>query len=156
MLFQRECAHSVEHPAKLAFVPLSPSRANYTCLIWRSLYGICSKGQYSPAYVKRKEGSVEFLEMKQYPLGVLINLKMSVQKLQFNPGDTLLFYTDGVIEARNPQGNVFTFDRLTKIASETALPGAKKIIDTVLGELRSHVRGDVHEDDVTLMALHRY
>ncbi len=52
------------------------------------------------------------------PLGLAGKLEPSLQTLQMRPGEKLTFMTDGVPEARNPQGELFGFDRLRIICNE--------------------------------------
>jgi serine phosphatase RsbU (regulator of sigma subunit) len=69
-------------------------------------------------------------------------------------GDTLLLYTDGVVEARATGGTLFGMERLL-----TALSGPVKSAETVLSgidkALRVHVGGAEQSDDITMLALHR-
>ncbi|MGB7265365.1 MAG: SpoIIE family protein phosphatase [Terracidiphilus sp.] len=52
------------------------------------------------------------------PLGLAVKLEPSVQVFQLRPGDRLTFMTDGVAEARNPEGELFGFDRVRIICNE--------------------------------------
>ena len=72
------------------------------------------------------------------------------------PGESLLFYTDGLVEAHSPRPRreMFGFPRL-KTVLETHADGAS-LIDVVLGELKHFTgEGSEQEDDVTLVTLQR-
>ena len=68
------------------------------------------------------------------------------------PGESLLFYSDGLVEAHNPGGEMFGLPRLQTLL-EQHTDGAS-LIDVLLGELKSFTgEGWEQEDDVTLVTL---
>ena len=71
--------------------------------------------------------------------------------LALGPGDTLLFYTDGVTEARGP-GGLFGRDRLVGAVMRGGRRGAE-LLDGVLAEVAAFSGSAPHQDDVTLLAL---
>ncbi len=75
------------------------------------------------------------------------------QALSMGPGDRLFVYTDGIIEARNPDGKIFGFERLKEILDanqETPLKALKK---RVLDELNKFITKEPAQDDITLIAM---
>ena len=54
------------------------------------------------------------------PLGVLSGAVYETTRFALPPGSRLTFYSDGVIEARNPQGELFGFDRTAAISRQSA------------------------------------
>lgn len=69
--------------------------------------------------------------------------------LTLAPGDLLVLYTDGVIEARNAQNEQFGLARLTRIVRERALDPVESILDQILAEARGWA--PVQQDDVTCL-----
>jgi sigma-B regulation protein RsbU (phosphoserine phosphatase) len=70
------------------------------------------------------------------------------------PGDQLLLYTDGVLEARSPDGRELGFDHLTSTLN--SLPATSTINDAqqaVLRVVENHVNGPLDQDDITIIAL---
>jgi serine phosphatase RsbU (regulator of sigma subunit) len=71
------------------------------------------------------------------------------------PGESVLFYTDGLIEAHNPQGEMFGTPRLRSLLSAHS-EGASSLSATLLEELERFTgEGWEQEDDVTLLTLER-
>jgi hypothetical protein len=65
-----------------------------------------------------------------------------------------LFYSDGLVEAHNPQREMFGFPRLRRLVAEHAEEGS--LVDFLMDELRSFTGdGWEQEDDITLVTLHR-
>jgi len=71
------------------------------------------------------------------------------------PGEGVLFYTDGLIEAHNPQGEMFGTPRLRGLLSEDPESG-RLLSATLIEELRRFTgEGWEQEDDITLLTLRR-
>jgi serine phosphatase RsbU (regulator of sigma subunit) len=69
-------------------------------------------------------------------------------------GDSTLFYSDGLVEAHDPQREMFGFPRLQTLVAEHAEEGS--LVDFVMEELRSFTGdGWEQEDDITLVTLQR-
>jgi serine phosphatase RsbU (regulator of sigma subunit) len=83
------------------------------------------------------------------PLGLLdlADEWCAATEVPLRPGDRLLFYTDGVTEARDSQGRFFELaDHLTALAAD----GAEPLLDGLVGRLRRHIGGRP-TDDVAMM-----
>ncbi len=104
-------------------------------------------------YVRRGNTSIE-LRARGMPLGLLPGMPYEVQELYLEPGDSILFYSDGLVEAHNPQREMFGFPRLSEYVSAHA--GGAALIQSVLEELEIFTGPNwEQEDDVTLMTLER-
>jgi len=85
------------------------------------------------------KGSAEYLEGNgpKFPLGIKENTRYKEQKVSVNTGDVVIFFSDGIPEAQNPEKEFYGYDRLKKLAenldtaSLTALEIKKKIIEDV-------------------------
>jgi len=73
--------------------------------------------------------------------------------VQIEPGDTLLLYTDGVVETLSPSGETFGFERL----SAALAPGgsSRAVHDRVLDEVENFRRDEPVLDDLSLVAISR-
>jgi serine phosphatase RsbU (regulator of sigma subunit) len=70
-------------------------------------------------------------------------------------GDSALFYSDGLVEAHNPQREMFGFPRLRRLVAEHD-PAEGSLVDFLMDELRSFTGdGWEQEDDITLVTLRR-
>jgi serine phosphatase RsbU (regulator of sigma subunit) len=91
------------------------------------------------------------------PLGLgdlLDGQRPAIGEEQLEPGDIVLLYTDGVVEARSPDGDFFGVDRLADLVS-TQLAGGLSAPETmrrVVRELLAHHEGQL-TDDATLLML---
>lgn len=111
-----------------------------------------TSGGHPPAYQLRPDATVESLEM---PGGMLIGAlecaEFASRSTRLAPGDALLLYTDGLTEARTPDGELFEEDGLRKFLGECTGLGAADLVKQTSGLLDSFDSG--HRDDVALLAL---
>lgn len=85
------------------------------------------------------------------PLGVMKGMAFEDNHLQLNPGDILLFYTDGIIEAKNTKGEEFTLDRLlTCLKRHWASAG--QVVEESLMQVYKFTKSSPQNDDITLVA----
>jgi serine phosphatase RsbU (regulator of sigma subunit) len=88
------------------------------------------------------------------PLGLMPEMRYEEHEVIIAPGENLLFYTDGLVEAHNPGREMFGFPRLKTLLEERA-EGAS-LIRLLLSELKSFTgEGWEQEDDVTMVTLQR-
>ncbi|MBF0544147.1 MAG: SpoIIE family protein phosphatase [Candidatus Riflebacteria bacterium] len=104
---------------------------------------------------RKADGSVTMLQMPQYPLGVRSKAQWKTGFFEMEPGSSLLFYTDGLVESLNPKGEMFDFGNLQKVFSDVRSDSAKGIIAEILYEFRSHTQGIPCADDLTLLVFRR-
>lgn len=85
--------------------------------------------------------------------GLIDGFAYSRHACEFNPGDLLLAYTDGLIEAADATGRIFSEDRLrARLALCRGLPGAT-VIDGLLKEVEAYSGQTQFEDDVCVVAV---
>jgi GAF domain-containing protein len=112
-------------------------------------------GHNLPLLIRRNHRTVEPLPRGGMALGILSDSKLEDRTVDIHPGDSLLFYTDGVTESFSPSGEIFGEERLVK-ALETA-PGSRvDDLNIHLSRvLTDFLEGDLPSDDLTLIFLHR-
>ncbi|RJP73113.1 MAG: response regulator [Candidatus Abyssobacteria bacterium SURF_17] len=86
------------------------------------------------------------------PLGIESNSSFETAELSFKSGDLAFFYTDGIIEAKNPHGEQFSLARLEN-AVETFPRRPETLVIRVLGEVTAFTAPGSHHDDLTLLAV---
>jgi phosphoserine phosphatase RsbU/P len=87
---------------------------------------------------------------QQMPLGVMEETTFPNHSEQLRPGDQIIFYTDGITEATNANGEMFGTQRLDDVLSEcSSEPG--EIIESVRHQLNAHTGGAAPRDDQTLV-----
>jgi serine phosphatase RsbU (regulator of sigma subunit) len=76
------------------------------------------------------------------------------KEIVLGEGESVLFYSDGLVEAHDPKGEMFGFPRLRELLSRRNEEGS--LVDFLLEELYSFVgEGWEQEDDITLLTLRR-
>ena len=87
-------------------------------------------------------------------MGIMEGLEFPVRKLQLNPGDCLFLYTDGVTEAMDPEGNLFTDKKLKDLLGTVpADREAKDILALVSRAVKAHAGEAEQSDDMTMLGL---
>jgi serine phosphatase RsbU (regulator of sigma subunit) len=95
------------------------------------------------------------LSARRVPLGLMGGMSYEEKETILMPGEEVLFYTDGLVEAHNPQGEMFGTPRLRGLLSEHPMGGAD-LSATLMEELgRFTGEGWEQEDDITLLTLRR-
>ena len=88
------------------------------------------------------------------PLGLMPKMSYEQKEIVLQQGDSALFYTDGLVEAHDPQREMLGFPRLQRLVAEHAEEGP--LGDVLLEELYTFVGdGWEQEDDITLITLRR-
>ncbi len=105
-------------------------------------------------YLRRRGGECEELRARGVPLGLLPGMDYEEKQIVLQKGDSALLYTDGLVEAHDPQRQMFGFPRLQALVSEH---GEERALgDYLMEELYSFVgEGWEQEDDITLLTLRR-
>ena len=142
--------------------PDMPPNMFVTCLLafldpqsGRLLY---ANAGHNPPYLRTSTG-VTALRARGMPLGLLPEMRYEEQETILQAGDSLLAYSDGIVEAHNPQGEMFDDPRLIRLLAYPAdappLHGGE-LITSLMEELARFTGSDwVQEDDVTLVTLQR-
>lgn len=103
---------------------------------------------------RRSATGVNEFRASGLPLGLIRGMRYEERAAQLFPGDTVLFYSDGLVEAHNDRRELFGFPRLTSLMQQHDGDGA--LIDFLLGALPPFTGPNwEQEDDITLMTLHR-
>jgi serine phosphatase RsbU (regulator of sigma subunit) len=77
------------------------------------------------------------------PLGVLPDVTYEEVQLYLHPGDRILLLSDGVVEARNPSGELFGFDRVHNLSNQSAF------------YIADAAKAFGQDDDITIVAVRR-
>jgi sigma-B regulation protein RsbU (phosphoserine phosphatase) len=88
-------------------------------------------------------------------LGIRENVVFEEKTTSLSQGDLILFYTDGLTEAENVQGEFFGIKRVSDIFIYYAPQGPQAIIDSLLEQLKQFCQNESFKDDVTLMIFKR-
>jgi sigma-B regulation protein RsbU (phosphoserine phosphatase) len=86
------------------------------------------------------------------PIGLFDRLKLTTERVQLQPGDRLLIYSDGLTEAMNPSAEEFGHARLADLLVHSSGTSSADLRDEILMTLRAHTGGGPQSDDVTFIA----
>ena len=100
-------------------------------------------------------GGAEELRATGMPLGLLPGMSYEEKEIVLERGDSVLFYSDGLVEAHDPRREMFGFPRLQGLVAGHRT-GGEAMVNFLLSEL-SRFTGDEweQEDDITLVTLER-
>ena len=110
-------------------------------------------------YVRRRDGVVE-LRATGMPLGLLPGMTYEEREAVLEPGEHMLLFSDGLVEAHDPDGEMFGFPRLMGMVGQqergTGNSQSHNLIDTLLTALDRFTGSHrEQEDDITLVTLER-
>lgn len=118
----------------------------------RLMYINC--GHNSPIIYNLETERMRFLRPTGPALGLSLDARFAVSEIEIFENEILLTYTDGITEARNPLGEMFSKQRLFDI-----LKSEKQGADTLLAKIETAVREHINiagqYDDITILAAHR-
>ncbi len=116
-------------------------------------------GGHEAPVIIRVDGTQERIKATGPVVGPIDGVRFKIKQVELQPGDTLVSFTDGVTDARDPDGAFFTEKRvvsLLKEAKETlAILDSESVISYLVNEIESHVAEANPFDDITMLAIHR-
>jgi serine phosphatase RsbU (regulator of sigma subunit) len=112
-------------------------------------------GHNWPLWYRRDRGDIERLTAKGIILGVMDDVTLEEHRIEVMPGDTLVFYTDGVTEAMDEQGQLFGEDRLRAVVATSADATAPQTLAAIVEGLNAFTGDTPQSDDITLFVVKR-
>jgi predicted ester cyclase len=105
-------------------------------------------------YLRHRNGDAEELSARGMPLGLMPGMAYEEKETILRAGETALLYSDGLVEAHDPRGEMFGFPRLRELVAKHG--DEISLEETLLEELYSFTgEGWEQEDDITLLTLRR-
>lgn len=116
---------------------------------------LCSAGQTQPIHLSALSGRAELVETEgdPFPLGILDDADYQETILRLQGGDTVVFYTDGIVEAMNAESEIFGFDRLLSVVQEAATLSAESVLKLIVNRVEAFVGGAAQHDDITVIVV---
>ena len=110
---------------------------------------------HDPPY-SQQGGDAQELRARGMPLGLMPGMPYEEKVAVLAAGDDLVFYSDGLVEAHDPEGEMFGFPRLRKLIMAQSGGSGEELVDFLLAELVRFTGADSEqEDDITLVTLER-
>ncbi len=112
---------------------------------------IASAGQTQPLLLKGRH--CEQIKLVGFPLGIYDDVTYEEWTLNLDPGDILVFHSDGLSEATDPEGNFFGIPRIASLIEQHAALSAGDLADRLLAEVQDFTRDGAITDDRTLVVM---
>jgi serine phosphatase RsbU (regulator of sigma subunit)/CHASE2 domain-containing sensor protein len=115
----------------------------------------CSAGQTQPIHFSIKKGEAVLMESKgdTFPLGILDDVNYEETRLQLEPADKVVFYTDGIVEAMNKREQIYGFEKLQEVVKTSRADTAEDLMNDIITSV-SDFTGDVPQhDDLTVIVV---
>jgi serine phosphatase RsbU (regulator of sigma subunit) len=104
--------------------------------------------------VKRSDGASEAEEDGQLPLGMAPDVEYPDNGLKLQAGDTVIFYTDGIIEAENNDEEIYGTERLLNlVAGMDSSASAEDVIQAILQDVGDFAGNAEQYDDMTVVVM---
>jgi phosphoserine phosphatase RsbU/P len=113
-------------------------------------FGFVNAGHNSP-FVLRSNGTVDYLESTNFPLGLFGHAEFKVESTQLQAGDQVLIFSDGVPEAQDINHELFGENRLKEYLEK--LGGETAVCSKVVAAVQEFVGSAPQADDLTLVVL---
>ena len=116
---------------------------------------LCSAGQAQPVRRQSVSAGAELIETRgdTFPLGILDEAEYEETVLSLSPGDVIVLYTDGIVEAMNPAGEIFGFDRLLETVGASSGASSEALLQEILAHVNSFAAGALQHDDLTVIVI---
>lgn len=110
---------------------------------------------HNPAILVRADGRVETLGPTGLPVGLMEEGNYSEVRIEFEPGDTLVLYTDGITEAENPREEEYGIERLIEVCQQHRDKDLEEMASEINRNLDEFADGIPYADDRTLVLARR-
>jgi len=109
---------------------------------------------HNPPLVRRgRSGRCETIRAEGFLIGVSESSKYQERRTRLEPGDVLVLYTDGLVEARDAAGGFFGLERLKELVQGTAPRPGDPLLDRIYREVEAFAGDTPLSDDVTVLVL---
>jgi serine phosphatase RsbU (regulator of sigma subunit) len=141
---------------------MKTARERFVSLVWcyfdplASVLGYINAGHLPPLLVRQTEGGsfeVQRLDQGGPVLGVLPGATYHQTRVAVKPGDLLVVFSDGILEAANALDEEFGEDRILDAVKENWAGSPTEICDAVLAKVRNFLGKELPHDDQTLMVV---
>jgi sigma-B regulation protein RsbU (phosphoserine phosphatase) len=116
---------------------------------------LCSAGQTQPVHISGRTGEARLMETEgdTFPLGILEDTAYEETRIPLEPGDTVILYTDGIVEAMDGEEKIFGFDRLMEMVRGKQTLSADSLLKEILDQVGEFAAGAEQHDDLTVIVL---
>jgi len=121
----------------------------------KSTVGMCSAGQTQPLLLSAKTAEPTLVETvgDTFPLGILDEANYEETQIQIEPGDKVIFYTDGIVEAMNKHQDMYGFERLHEVAKSSQAETAEGLMNEIIESVSDFTGAAPQHDDLTIIVV---
>ena len=109
----------------------------------------------NPPLIRRRDGRFDRLHGTGIALGLFEHSEYTAAETTLEPGDLLVFYSDGITEAEDPAGQPFEESGLELVLERHADQSPSTIAAEVLAAVHAHAHRARFADDLTILAVKR-
>jgi phosphoserine phosphatase RsbU/P len=111
-------------------------------------------GSQKPIHFRQKSQEAALIKGDNFPLGIGGSEEVyTLKEIAFEKGDIIVFYSDGITEAKSPDGKLFGICRLINLVKKNSEKKAAELIKTIRDEVAAFTQSSQYEDDLTLIAV---
>ena len=118
---------------------------------------VIARGGHCPAAMINLNGEASFIRTKGLGLGLdrseLFRRSLVERRIDLQPGDVFVLYTDGVVESRDHEGTEYGYDRLLEALRDFRHEDAPELHNSLLSHLNGFLGETDYDDDMTLVVL---
>lgn len=117
-------------------------------------FTFCNAGHNYPLFLKKGE-DVRELHCGGLVLGMMPHVEYKTDVIQFDPGDQMMLYTDGLTEAMNRENEEYGEERVKQFITTHCFSSSETMIRTIIEDVKDFSEQDTQSDDITLVVLKR-
>ena len=142
------------------YIELNHGKEGYFCTLF---FGVLNpesgvlhyiNAGHEPPFIVNARGVKTRLLSTGTAVGLMPGSKFDHAEIIIEPGDIFIGYTDGVSEARNPKGELFTQDRMMSLLNQP-VSSASRLMEHIRTHLSAHVDHAPQRDDITMLSIGR-
>jgi serine phosphatase RsbU (regulator of sigma subunit) len=116
---------------------------------------LCSAGQTQPLLLSAKTSEPTLVQTvgDTFPLGILDEANYEETELKMKPGDKVVYYTDGIVEAMNKNEDMYGFDRLNDVVKASAAENAEDLMNDIIKDVSDFTGAAPQHDDLTIIVV---
>jgi len=114
---------------------------------------LCNAGHCRPMVLR--SDSTERIDSTGLPLGLFCDARYGMKHVALDPGDSLVLYSDGIVEAQDPAGSLYGEDRFIGSLRGSGGRDAAAMADDALHDVECFRGAAPQQDDITLLIVHR-
>ena len=115
---------------------------------------LITNGGHNPPYIKKQGGDLQCLKQIHGPIvGAFKDMAYEEQKIRMENGDLLFIFTDGVTEAMNRNGEMFSETGLEQLLTGMQESEPEAVIGTTMEKVKTFAKRAEQSDDITMLAV---